>query len=259
MEYNYLKLESRDDVLLVSVSHPPVNALSMELLQELISVFENDAASDDIGCIVITGAGKTFIAGADLKMFKSHDTDTGDHPAIRVGNDLFNQIEVYPKPVIAAVNGACLGGGNELAIACDFRIASLVAFFGQPEIKLGILPGWGGLQRLPKLIGRGAALDLSLTGRHISAEEALRMGLINEVVEPDRLLDRALELGNELAKLPPLAVTAIKERLTRGLSESQGQAIRDDEWAFNEMLRSEDGQEGISAFLEKREPRWQGR
>ncbi len=181
------------------------------------------------------------------------------HPSLRLANDLFNLIEVFPKVVIAAINGACLGGGNELALACDFRVASTEANFGQPEITLGLAPGWGGMQRLPRLIGRGRALDLLLTGRTVSAHEAWSMGLVSEVVMTEQLPTRAREFARRFAALPPLAVAAIKERVARGSAGQQGQAIRDDEWAFNELLMSADAREGISAFLQKREPSWTGR
>lgn len=258
MSYDHLRTEVSGHALLITIDRPPVNALSLEVLKELDSAFE-EASDDNVRCVIITGAGKAFIAGADIKGFAEHGHESGPHPAIRVGNDLFNSIEVYPKPVIAAVNGVCLGGGNELAMACDFRIASTSAAFGQPEIKLGLMPGWGGLQRLPRLVGRAATLDISLTGRQVKPEEALSIGLVNEVVEPEELLPRAKELANTLSELPPLAVAHIKERLAQGLSERQGQAIRDDEWAFAELMQSEDGREGVGAFLEKRQPRWRGR
>ena len=259
MGYETIATQLENRVLTITLQRPPVNALSLQMLEELTSAFEEEARLEGVGAVVVAGAGRTFAAGADIKSFAEHDPDAGAHPSIRVGNDLFNLIEAYDKAVIAAVNGACLGGGNELAMACDFRIASSAASFGQPEIKLGLVPGWGGLQRLPRLIGRGWALDQLLTGRTNGAEEAREIGLVHEVVAPDQLLSRALALARALAGMAPLAVAHTKERVARGLSEKQGQAVRDDEWAFHELLGSEDGREGLRAFLEKREPRWQGR
>ncbi len=259
MSYQTIRTEQVGAVMTVTVDRPPVNALSLQVLDELTSVFEGEAARQEVRAVVITGAGRMFVAGADIRSFAEHDPVSGPHPSIRLGNDLFNLIEAYPKAVIAAVNGPCLGGGNELAMACDYRIASTRATFGQTEIKLGLVPGWGGMQRLPRLIGRARALDLLLTGRTVSAEEARGIGLVGEVVEPEELLPRSHELAGRLAVMAPLAVAYTKERVAKGMSEKQGQAVRDDEWSFEDLLGSEDGREGLAAFLEKRQPRWQGR
>ncbi len=259
MSHDTVRTEVRAGVLSITIDRPPVNALDTALLQRLLDVFEGEAAEAGIRSVVITGAGRAFVAGADIRSFAEHDVSSEPHPSMRLGNDLFNLIEAYPKAIIAAVNGACLGGGSELALACDFRIASSSAVFGQPEIKLGLIPAWGAIQRLPRLIGRGRALDLLLTGRTVAADEALAMGLVHEVVEPDALVPRAQDLARTLASIAPLALAATKERLVKGQSERQGQAMRDDEWTFGDLLGSEDAQEGLRAFLEKRPPAWQGR
>lgn len=248
-----------ESILTITIDRPPVNALDTSVLQRLTEVFEQEASQPSVGAIILTGAGRTFVAGADIRSFAAHDAEAGAHPSLRLANDLFNLIEVYPKVVIAAINGGCLGGGNELALACDFRVVSTESSFGQPEIALGLVPGWGGLQRLPRLIGRGRALDLLLTGRTVSAHEAWSMGLVTEVVTPEQLAARSLDFARRFAALPPLAVAATKERVARGGAEGQGQAIRDDEWTFSELLSSEDGQEGLHAFLQKREPSWKAR
>lgn len=251
--------DTQDRILTISIDRPPVNALDEAVLRRLVAVFEQEASQDTVGAVVITGAGHCFVAGADIRSFADHDAEGGAHPSLRLANDLFNLIEVFPKVVVAAINGACLGGGNELALACDFRVASTEAQFGQPEITLGLVPGWGGMQRLPRLIGRGRALDLLLTGRTLSAHEAWSMGLVSEVVMTDQLPTRARDFARRFAALPPLAVAAIKERVVRGTAENQGQAIRDDEWTFNDLLMTEDVREGLNAFLHKREPSWKGR
>jgi enoyl-CoA hydratase/carnithine racemase len=252
-------LAQEDGILTVTLDRPPANALDAATLSRLVAVFEQSAADRSVGAVVITGAGHTFVAGADIRSFIEHDTTGGAHPSLRLATDLFNLIEVFPKVVIAAINGACLGGGNELALACDIRIASTEAVLGQPEIKLGLVPGWGGMQRLPRLIGRGPALELMLTGRRLSAQEARSIGLVTDVVTADQLAAHARGLALCFAALPPLAIAAIKERVARGASEPQGQAIRDDEWTFNDLLSTEDAQEGLNAFLEKRGPSWKGR
>ncbi len=259
MKQDGVNIARDDGILTVTIDRPPVNALDAEALRRLLAVFEEEAADRSVGAVVITGAGHTFVAGAAIRSFAEHDTTGGAHPSLRLANDLFNLIEVFPKVVIAAINGACLGGGNELALACDIRIASTEAILGQPEITLGLVPGWGGMQRLPRLIGRGPALELLLTGRRLSAQEARSIGLVTEVVSADQLATHAHDLACRFAALPPLAVAAIKERVARGASETQGQAIRDDEWTFNDLLSTEDAQEGLNAFLQKREPSWKGR
>ncbi len=259
MSPNTLHTRHERGILTVTIARPPVNALDLALLQKLTALLEGVAEQEEVRAVLITGQGKAFVAGADIHSFAGHDSDSGPHPSLRLANDLFNLLEVLPKPVVAVVNGACLGGGAELAMACDLRVASTSATFGQPEIKLGLVPGWGGMQRLPRLVGKGRALDLMLTGRTVDAEEALSMGLVSEVTAPDHLLARAQQLGEYLASLPPLAVAVLKERVVRGLSDKQGQAIRDDEWAFNDLLASEDAREGLEAFLQKRAPQWRGR
>lgn len=259
MTQDAVRTTLEDGVLVATIDRPPVNALDAALLERLTAVFEQEAAAPEVRAVVLAAAGRAFVAGADIRSFAEHDPAAGPHPAIRLGNDLFNAIEAFPKVVVAAVNGACLGGGNELAMACDYRIAATGATFGQPEIRLGLVPGWGGLQRLPRLVGRGPALDLLLTGRTPGAAEARAIGLVHEVVEPDRLLPRALEVARAAGAMAPLAVAAVKERVAKGMGERQGQAIRDDAWAFEDLLGTEDGREGLRAFLEKREPTWTGR
>ncbi len=252
----FLQLQYMENTLLITLNRPPVNAINLQVIEQLEETLTSYEEDKNTKVVIITGNGRCFSAGADIKSFLEQDPDSPEIPLIRKANDLLNFIESYPKVVIAAVNGICLGGGNELALACDLRIASQNAIFGQPEIKLGLLPGWGGIQRLTRLLGKARALEMCLIGEPLNADRALQIGLVNEVVSPEGLIDRSLEISQKLSSLPNLAVNLIKQRVHKGTGVSQGQAIREDEWAFQELLSSPYGQEGIKAFLEKREPRW---
>ncbi|ACZ40929.1 Enoyl-CoA hydratase/isomerase [Thermobaculum terrenum ATCC BAA-798] len=252
----FLQLQHMGNTLLITLNRPPVNAINLQVIEQLEEALTSYEEDKNTKAVIITGNGRCFSAGADIKSFLEQDPDSPEIPLIRKANDVLNFIESYPKVVIAAINGICLGGGNELALACDLRIASQNAIFGQPEIKLGLLPGWGGIQRLTRLLGKARALEMCLTGESLNADRALQIGLVNEVVSPEGLIDRSLEISQKLSSLPTLAVNLIKQRIHKGAGASQGQAIREDEWAFRELLSSSYGQEGIKAFLEKREPRW---
>ncbi|WP_053959664.1 enoyl-CoA hydratase/isomerase family protein [Sulfobacillus thermosulfidooxidans] len=244
--------EQRDHVMLFELNHPPVNSLSFPLLQELSEALDMALANDDIRAMVITGHGSFFAAGADIPSFLQLGSDVNEF--LRYGVKLFDRIEQSSKPIIAAVNGPALGGGNEMAMACDLRIACPDARFGQPEVNLGIIPGWGGTVRLPKLIGRSQATRLLLTGDAIDADEALRIGLIHYIVPSHLLVEYALNQADRLASLPPLALGAIKELLA---NPGLGQAGESDKMA--QLMRTDDATEGITAFLQKRRPQFRGR
>jgi enoyl-CoA hydratase/carnithine racemase len=242
-------------VALVTIVHSPVNAISRAVAVGILE--ELTAAEADPACraLVLTGEGdRYFSAGADLTEL------AGDAPGDLAGSiEVTGRLEASRLPVLAAVNGIAYGGGCEIALACDLRICAEDARFGQPEIKLGIIPGWGGTQRLPRLVGRGPALEMLLTGDPIDAARALSCGLVTRVVPPGRLGEEALALAGLLAQRPPLAVAAVKRAVRRGSDGSLAGGLRREREEFARLLGSEDAREGLSAFLEKRPPTWRGR
>jgi enoyl-CoA hydratase len=252
---------SRDGgVAVVTINRPDaMNALDVEHAEALASALSALAADADARAVVVTGAGeKAFVAGADIKFMR----DLGVLEARRwgeLGQGCANLLEVMPKPTIAAINGFALGGGCELALACDIRYAAATAKLGQPEINLGIIPGWGGTQRLARVAGVGVAKDLVLTGRTIDAEEALRLGLVSAVYPPAELLERTLETARSLAAKSPLALAYAKEALNLAALGEQHAHLETEERLFAMLFASEDQSEGMSAFVEKREPRFAGR
>ncbi|HEV3225839.1 MAG TPA: enoyl-CoA hydratase-related protein [Acidimicrobiales bacterium] len=240
-------LERRsDDVAVITLDNPKVNALSMEVLRQLESAAV--ALTDDpAGAVVITGGDRLFAAGADISEFGGPDE------AERIG-DLFlralGAVADLPRATVAAVNGVALGGGCELALACDFRIASTRAKFGQPEILLGIIPGGGGTQRLPRLIGPARAKEMIFSGRTVDADEALRIGLVDEVVEPDALFDRAVERAAALATGAVAAQGLAKRAIDRGLDITLGGGLDLEQQLFVEVFGTDDAQAGVSSFLD---------
>lgn len=245
--------EERDGVLLWTLHHPPVNAISMEVLEALEQLLDAAEKSDSARAVVITGKGPTFAAGADIQGFMKLG---GSLPSfMQKGAHLFQRLEDSRLPIVAAVNGVAYGGGNELAMAADIRVGSFKARFGQPEVNLGIIPGWGGTVRLPKLVGLSRARRLILTGDPIDAEEAYRMGLIDQVVDPRLLVDVAVNIADRLASLPPLALKEIKGLLA---DQSPGGQARETE-AIQRLMITDDASEGVRAFVGKRRPRFQGR
>jgi enoyl-CoA hydratase len=255
-----LLLERYGSVAIITVNRPPVmNALNVATLIELRAVFEKLATSHDVRAIILTGVGeKSFVAGADIEEIRDLDMISGKEFAAR-GLALYSFIEKMRVPVIAAVNGYALGGGCELAMACHLRLAAETAKFGQPEINLGIIPGYGGTQRLPRLVGRARALDLLLTGRMITAPEALAWGLVNQVVPLAELLPAARKLAADLAAKPRLATAAILEAVDTGLQLGLDQGLNVEEQLFSFICGTEDKTEGTRAFLEKRKPEFKGR
>lgn len=246
-------------VATLALNHPPANTLTLDLLLELEAAFDALAADRAVKAIIVTGSGRFFIAGADIRVLAGIPSSReGTEMALR-GQAIFNKIEACPRPVIAAINGVCLGGGLELAICCHIRLAAEGARFGQPEINLGIIPGFGATQRLSRLIGRSKATELILTGDLISAQEAKALGLLSQVVPPEDLLRQAQGLARKIASKGQLAVRsalrAIHEGTELGLREGLDLEAR----LFGELCDSEDKKEGTSAFLEKRQPRFQDR
>ena len=260
MSYENILFEVRDGVAVVTLNRPKVlNALDRALLAELEAVVDVIAADAAVRAVVLTGAGeKAFAAGADIQELARVSVIEGQQLALR-GQRLFSKIETLRVPVIAAINGFALGGGCELVLACTIRIASETARLGQPEVKLGIIPGYGGSQRLPRLVGKGAALKMILTGEMITAAEALRIGLVEEMVAPDQLLARAEQIAKAIAAQPPLAVAKCLEAVHAGYDLPLGEALALEAALFGLCCGTADKAEGTSAFLEKRVPVWQGR
>ncbi len=250
-----VRTDRQEAVALVTIAHPPVNAISWAVAAGILDALTAAEADPACRALVLTGAGdRYFSAGADLTEL------AGDTPGDIAGPDEVTvRLEASRLPVIAAVNGIAYGGGCELALACDLRICAEGARFGQPEIKLGIIPGWGGTQRLPRLVGRGPALEMLLTGDPIDAAWAKSCGLVTRVVPAGRLREEALALAGLLAQRPPLAVAAVKRAVRQGSDGSLTAGLRREREEFARLLRSEDAREGLSAFLEKRPPTWRGR
>jgi enoyl-CoA hydratase len=260
MAYETLQLAVEGRVATVTLDRPKVlNALNAAMLLELAEVFAALAENAAVRVVLLRGAGgKAFAAGADINELAAVDADSGEQLARR-GQRVFRQIETLGKPVIACIDGFALGGGCELAMACTLRLASESARLGQPEIKLGIVPGYGGTQRLPRLVGQSAALKMILTGGMVSAVEALRIGLVDEVVAAETLMTRARELAELIAGMPPLAVTASIEAVQRGADMQLDEAIALEATLFARLCGTEDKREGTAAFLEKRSAVWVGR
>jgi len=251
--------EVRGRAMLITINRPDKrNALDRQVRSEFLDAIAAARANDAVRAIVVTGAGdKAFVAGADISEFE--ERTTVEQWRVMKSPTIFDAIERCPTPVIAAVNGYCLGGGMELALSCDIRIASASARFGQPEVNLGIIPGGGGTQRLPRIVGLGAALKMILTGEMIGADEALRLGLVNEVLDPSALLDRALALAETIAAKSPVAVAAAKEATRAALNLPLDDGLKLETALFQLCFASDDRAEGVRAFLEKRAAQFTGK
>lgn len=260
MSYETLFCEIDHEIATVILNRPKVlHALNAQVFDELEALFAALTADKAVRVILLTGAGeKAFAAGADIQELVATNRASGERNARR-GQAVFRLIETCGKPVIALLNGFALGGGCELALACTLRIASETARIGQPEVKLGLIPGYGGTQRLPRLIGQAAALKLLLTGAIIEAAEALRMGLVDEVVPAVHLRPRGEELARAILAGAPLAVTACLEAVRRGGHVDLDDALEIEAEIFGRLCGTQDKTEGTAAFLEKRSPAWTGR
>ena len=260
MDFDNLLLEREGAVALVTINRPQVlNALNFATIDELRRAALSLKHDASVRAIVITGAGdKAFVAGADINELAVQSPAQGREHALQ-GQHVFDLIENLGKPVIAAINGYALGGGCELAMACTLRLAADSARLGQPEINLGLIPGYGGTQRLSRLVGKGAALEMLLSGRHVTAQDALQIGLVNRVVPAAGLLAEARTLAAELALKPPLAVQYIIESVHRGLEVSFDKAQFLEATLFGLVSSTDDMREGTRAFLDKRKPDFKGR
>ncbi|KTD67140.1 MULTISPECIES: enoyl-CoA hydratase/isomerase family protein [Legionella] len=246
-------------ILTLTLNRPEkLNALSSEVLDALEESFHYAKVTPKVKALMITGSGKAFCAGADINRLAECSAQTGYEFACR-GQEVFRLLETLGKPSLAAVNGFAFGGGCELAISATLRIASAKAQFGQPEVKLGVIPGYGGTQRLARLIGKGRALDLCLTGRFINAETALHWGLVSEVVEPEMMLEQGKKLLQGILSMAPLAVAGVMEVIDHGYDLSLTDALHLEAIHFAKVCASEDKQEGVRAFLDKRAAQFKGK
>jgi len=260
MEFKNILYEKRDGIATITINRPQaMNAMNAETIPEILSGLEDAEKDENVRVVVITGAGeKAFCAGLDLKPMRDINVIKAVETS-RLGQKLTLAIEELGKPVIAAINGYALGGGLELAMACDIRIASEKARVGQPEVNVGLIPGWGGTQRLPRLVGKGIAKELIFTGKMIDAKTAERIGLVNMVVPPERLKSAVEELAKEIMSKSPIAIKLVKELINNSIETDQSTGLIHEAEAFGILSSTEDYREGISAFLEKRKPEYKGK
>ena len=256
-EYTSILTEIHNRVGLVRLNRPKaLNALNSIMLTELMDVLDKFDADEDIGVVVITGNKRAFAAGADIKEMMDV---TAVEMFLSDSISQFDRIRGVTKPVIAAVSGYCLGGGNELAMSCDMILASETARFGQPEINIGVIPGAGGTQRLARTVGKAITMEMVLNNRTLSAEEALRFGLVNKVVPVEHYLEEALNLASEIASRAPLAVRMGKEAVNKAFDTFLRDGLADERRAFYFLFSTADQKEGMAAFFEKRKPEWMGK
>ena len=259
MEYKKLIIQDNGAVRGIKINNPEaLNALNTAILKELDAAFTEVAEDNGILAVVLTGEGRAFVAGADISEMKSKNAIEGEIFG-KLGASVFRKIELLPKPVIAAVNGFALGGGCELAMSCDIRLASTKAKFGQPEVGLGITPGFSGTQRMPRLIGMGKAKELIYTADIIDAAEAYRIGLVNHVYEPEALMEEAMKMAEKIASKAPIAVKNSKEAINRGIQTDMDSAVAIEAYLFGLCFASEDQKEGMTAFFEKRKANFQNK
>ncbi len=252
MNYQHILVSKEGPIGIVRLNRPKVlNALSLDLVRELVEALEELDKDHSVYVIIITGDEKAFAAGADLK-----EMSDATPVSLLLGRrfEYWDRFRKISKPIIAAVSGYCLGGGNELAMNCDIIIASETASFGQPEVNVGIMPGAGGTQRLPRLVGKQKAMEMILIGKSISADEAYRIGLVNRVVPVESLMDEAKKMANEIASKPPISVRAAKEAILKAQDTTLEVGLDFERKAFYTLFATEDAREGMKAFLEKRKP-----
>lgn len=257
--FETLLLEREDRVALITINRPEKrNALNIKTREEGAALLDQLREDDSVSVVVITGAGdKAFIAGADIAEFAGRTAITQREVMMR--RSLFTAIDTFPKPIVAMINGYCLGGGCELALACDIRVASENAMFGQPEINLGIIPGGGGTQRLTRLVGEGKAMELILTGEIIDAQTAFRIGLVNHVVPLDQLRTKTLDIAKRIAEKGPISLRLAKEAVKLASRTNLDEGLRREVDLFALCFSTEDKDEGVQAFLEKRKPEFKGK
>lgn len=259
MDHQSVSYTIDGSVATVVINHPPANTLSTQVMDALEHVVDELAAQDDVKTVVITGAGSFFIAGADIREISSIQSAAQGEAVTRKGQSILHKIESLSKPVIAAINGTCLGGGLELAMACHLRVASERARFGQPEINLGIIPGFGGTQRLPRLVGKAKAIEMILTGDMINAQEARTLGLVNQVVPDGEVVRQAQGLAKKIASKGQVAVRLALQSIELGACEPITDGLALESRHFGQVCETLDMREGIQAFAQKRQPQFQDR
>lgn len=253
----YVKISIEDRVALLTLDYPPMNVLNTATMTELNDALDELLANDEVKVIVITGGGQyAFIAGADINELASIKSPEEGREFMGTGQALTKKIEGAKKPIIAAINGYCLGGGLELVMACHMRICNSRAQLGQPEINLGVIPGFGGTQRLPRIVGKGKALELILTGSRISGAEAANIGLVNKAVPANEVVRTAMGLAKKIATFGKLALTAALEAVNEGMETSLEEGLELEVEKMVSLAGTEDAKEGLAAFLEKRQPKF---
>jgi enoyl-CoA hydratase len=260
LEFKYTLYEKSDGIATITINRPEVlNAINEDTLREMLARLDDAEKDGTVRVIILTGAGnKAFSAGADLKMFKVMSPIDATKNC-ELGQSFTNRMENFPKPIIAAINGYALGGGTEMALACDIRIASDNAQMGQTEINVGTTIGWGGTQRLPRLVGKGVAKEMIFTGKRIDANTAERLGLVNAVVPYDQLKAKVQEIASELARKPPIAIRLMKALINSSSETHITEGLRQEAQAFGLASSAQDFLEGVTAFLEKRQPVYKGK
>ncbi|MDW0118161.1 enoyl-CoA hydratase [Sporosarcina thermotolerans] len=254
----FLKIVREDGVATVSINRPPANALSSGLIQEIDRMLDSVENDDSVRVIVFHGEGRFFSAGADIKEFTTVSSGEEFTKLSAAGQDVFERLESFKKLVIAAIHGAALGGGLELAMGCHIRVVTEKAKLGLPELQLGLIPGFAGTQRLPRYVGVARAAEMLLTSEPITGEEAVRFGLANHVFSEEELLAKTMEMAKKIAKKSPIAMKAALQMLQFTKSDSFYEGVKAEADSFGEVFVSEDAKEGIQAFIEKREPQFKG-
>jgi len=259
MKFENTLYEKREGIATITINRPKVNALNKQAIQEISARLDEAEEDEEVKVVVITGAGdRAFCAGLDLNAVRDMHTVEAMNFTV-FGQRLTKKIEELRKPVIAAINGYALGGGLELAMSCDLRIASENAKLGQTELNVGLIPGWGGTQRLPRLVGRGIAKELIFTGKMIDAKTAKQLGLLSAVVPPDRLKSAVKDLANELMTKPPVGLQMTKQLINNSIEMDLTKGLLQEAEAFGVIVSTEDFNEGVAAFLEKRKPEYKGK
>lgn len=251
-----INVSIQDRIAVITLNRPPANALSSGLLRELAATFDELEMNDSVKVIVLRGEGRFFSAGADIKEFLEIESDSGFQHLASYGQELFNRIEHFKKPVIAAIHGAALGGGLELAMACHFRLVSENAKLGLPESTLGLIPGYAGTQRLPRYVGKAYATEMILTGEPITGSQAVSLGLANHAYPDDQLVEETQKLAQKIADKSALSIRFALELLNHTIHPDFHEGVKKEAKAFAELFQSEDSKEGIQAFLEKRKPQF---